>query len=107
MRRLAVVLVSVCLLSAMPVGQHAQTSSPDQQVVQIKGLRDRVTIRRDERGIPYIEDQNDDDLYFGQGYATAAPQSLPSTFSDASRSISRFPHVFRQVQADVGKCNVM
>ena len=45
----------------------AQTSS-----VALKGLRDRVTLRRDERGIPYIQAKNDEDLYFAQGYATAA-----------------------------------
>src|SRR5690349_20884331 len=39
---------------------------------QVKGIKDRITIRRDERGIPYVEAQNDEDLYFGQGYATAA-----------------------------------
>ena len=38
----------------------------------IAGLRDRVTVRRDERGIPYIEAKNDDDLYFAQGYVTAS-----------------------------------
>jgi penicillin amidase len=42
------------------------------KTVQIPGLRDRVTIRRDERGIPYIEATNDDDLYFAQGYVTAS-----------------------------------
>ncbi|HSK63791.1 MAG TPA: penicillin acylase family protein [Pyrinomonadaceae bacterium] len=31
-----------------------------------------MTITRDERGIPYIEAKNDEDLYFAQGYATAA-----------------------------------
>jgi len=35
------------------------------------GLHGTVTIRRDERGIPYIEATNDDDLYFAQGYVTA------------------------------------
>ncbi|MEP6708492.1 MAG: penicillin acylase family protein, partial [Pyrinomonadaceae bacterium] len=40
--------------------------------IQIVGLHDRVTIRRDERGIPYIEAANDDDLYFAQGYVTAS-----------------------------------
>jgi penicillin G amidase len=40
--------------------------------VTIPGLHARVTIRRDERGIPYIEAANDDDLYFAQGYATAS-----------------------------------
>jgi penicillin amidase len=45
---------------------------PEPQTVQIKGIKERITIRRDERGIPYVEANNDDDLYFGQGYATAA-----------------------------------
>ncbi len=55
----------------MPVGQLAQSTS-EARTVQLKGIKDRVTIRRDERGIPYVEAQNDEDLYFGQGYATAA-----------------------------------
>ncbi len=68
MRRLAVLfLVLVCLVSPLTLGRAAQ-----QNAVQIKGIKDRVTIRRDERGIPYIEAQNDEDLYFAQGYATAA-----------------------------------
>ncbi|PYS33784.1 MAG: penicillin acylase family protein, partial [Acidobacteria bacterium] len=40
--------------------------------LQLRGLRDRVTVRRDERGIPYIEATNDADLYFAQGYVTAS-----------------------------------
>ncbi|HEX7721815.1 MAG TPA: penicillin acylase family protein [Pyrinomonadaceae bacterium] len=39
--------------------------------ITIAGLHDRVTVRRDERGIPYIEAANNDDLYFAQGYITA------------------------------------
>lgn len=42
------------------------------QKIQLQGIKATVTIRRDERGIPYVEAQNDEDLYFGQGYATAA-----------------------------------
>ena len=42
-----------------------------QNAIQIRGIKDRVTIRRDERGIPYVEAKNDEDLYFGQGYAIA------------------------------------
>jgi penicillin amidase len=30
-----------------------------------------VTVRRDERGVPYIEAQNESDLYLAQGYVTA------------------------------------
>src|SRR5215210_3854148 len=49
----------------------AQAVAPANSI-QIVGLRDRVTVRRDERGIPYIEARNDEDLYFAQGYVTAS-----------------------------------
>src|SRR6185436_6827227 len=66
MRRFSVLFVIfICLFSL-------SSSSAQQNAVQIQGIKDRVTIRRDERGIPYIEAQNDEDLYFGQGYATAS-----------------------------------
>lgn len=39
---------------------------------QLAGLTEVVTVRRDERGIPYIEASNDADLYFAQGYVTAS-----------------------------------
>ena len=35
-------------------------------------ISEKVTIRRDERGIPFIDAVNEADLYFAQGYATAA-----------------------------------
>ena len=70
MRRLAVVLlVLLCLPVSIPSQQAAQQAAPS---VQLQGIKARVVIRRDERGIPYVEAQNDEDLYFGQGYATAA-----------------------------------
>src|SRR5437763_3446560 len=50
---------------APTVAQQAPAS------INIAGLHDRVTVRRDERGIPYIEAANNDDLYFAQGYITA------------------------------------
>ena len=72
MRRAAVVLLGLtCLFSSLTFSQYVQ-SAPQQYAVQIQGIKARVTIHRDERGIPYIEAQNDEDLYFGQGYATAA-----------------------------------
>src|SRR5215203_6062604 len=70
-RPVGFLLVFVCLLSPITISESApQTDSP--QSIQIKGIKDRVVISRDERGIPYVEAQNDEDLYFGQGYATAA-----------------------------------
>jgi penicillin amidase len=65
MRRVAVLFIVLLCLATVP---H---SSAQQTAIQIQGIKDRVTIRRDERGIPYVEAQNDEDLYFGQGYATA------------------------------------
>lgn len=40
--------------------------------ISLNGLRASVTVRKDNRGIPYIEAQNDADLYFAQGYITAS-----------------------------------
>jgi penicillin amidase len=49
-----------------------QTGTAESQTVQLPGLRANVTVRRDERGIPHITANNDEDLYFAQGYETAA-----------------------------------
>jgi penicillin amidase len=67
MRRVFACFVTLIFLLAPAA---AQNEAP--QSLQIKGLKDRVTITRDERGIPYIDAKNDEDLYFAQGYATAA-----------------------------------
>lgn len=40
--------------------------------LKVAGLKAPVTVRRDERGIPYIEAASDHDLYFAQGYITAS-----------------------------------
>ena len=40
--------------------------------IDVLSLNDSVTIRRDERGIPYIDAANEEDLFFAQGYATAS-----------------------------------
>ena len=66
MRRLSILLICVSLFASFPITQQAQSPA-----LQIKGIKDKITIRRDDRGIPYIEAQNDEDLYFAQGYAHA------------------------------------
>lgn len=65
-------LVSAIALAALlgQPGTSAQNPSSQTQI-KIKVLKESVTIRRDDRGIPYIEAKNDTDLYFAQGYATA------------------------------------
>src|SRR5438270_9905231 len=66
----ATIIVSCAVLANLP----SSTSSAQQTTgtISISGVRARVTVRRDERGIPYIEAANDDDLYFAQGYITAS-----------------------------------
>ena len=71
---LAVVLL--CLIGSNLPDAHGQQSGLTQLTapasLKITGLQDRVTVRRDERGIPYIQAANDHDLYFAQGYVTAS-----------------------------------
>src|SRR5437868_7152779 len=69
MRRVSIFFLALICLATVPNAGHTISQ---QHAVQIKGIKDRITIRRDDRGIPYVEAQNDEDLYFGQGYATAA-----------------------------------
>jgi penicillin G amidase len=69
MRRLALIFLAFVCFGSF---QNPSRMAPQQNAIQINGIKGRVTIRRDERGIPYVEAQNDEDLYFGQGYATAA-----------------------------------
>jgi penicillin amidase len=57
-------LSSICYVS---LGGHTSSAATS---IKVKGLKDSVTIRRDERGIP-IDAKNDGDLYFAQGYVTA------------------------------------
>jgi penicillin amidase len=48
------------------------TTTTNATTLRLPGLSSRTLIRRDERGIPYIEASNEADLYFAQGYATAS-----------------------------------
>src|SRR5436853_217294 len=69
MRRVSIFFLALICLATVPNAGHTISQ---EHAVEIKGIKDRITIRRDDRGIPYVEAQNDEDLYFGQGYATAA-----------------------------------
>jgi penicillin amidase len=76
-RPLATVLIIFAFLflsSQRSLKVSAEQKSGDEattKTLTLAGLRDRVTVRRDERGIPYIEAKNDEDLYFAQGYVIA------------------------------------
>src|SRR5215210_7310397 len=65
--------LSFFLPTLAPAAASAQTAAPaGANVVRLQGLKKAVTVRRDERGIPYIEAADEEDLYFAQGYVTAS-----------------------------------
>jgi penicillin amidase len=59
----------VILLFAASGVSYAQSTS---RALSVSGLKGKVTVRRDERSIPYIEAASDSDLYFAQGFVTAS-----------------------------------
>lgn len=70
-------ILSLCLFSSLLIFPGAArpveaVSQAQSATLRMAGLRERVTIRRDERGIPYIEAANLLDLCFAQGFVTAS-----------------------------------
>lgn len=72
-------ILSLCLFSShsfiFPEAAQPVKALPAQAgatPLRFPGLRERVTISRDERGIPYIEAANLTDLCFAQGFVTAS-----------------------------------
>jgi penicillin amidase len=68
------VATALALLLAAQAGgfPRSQKEPAPTESRRVRGLHANVTIRRDERGIPYIEAANEADLYFVQGYVTAS-----------------------------------
>ncbi|MBA3320875.1 MAG: penicillin acylase family protein, partial [Pyrinomonadaceae bacterium] len=70
-------ILTLALLGSflMPSNQRATAQTAPapakETTLPITGLKGRVLVRRDERGIPHIEAASEDDLYFAQGYVTA------------------------------------
>ncbi|MDX6709540.1 MAG: penicillin amidase, partial [Blastocatellia bacterium] len=68
-------VVLLFVLAIAPASVTAQQIALDPGVpvtLSFAGLHDTVSVRRDARGIPYIDAKNNDDLYFAQGYVTAS-----------------------------------
>lgn len=77
--KIAICLIFIyCMSSGSPpvVGAFAEQDSNQAQqtgaAFKLAGLRQGVTVRRDDRGIPRIEAANEPDLFFMQGYVTAS-----------------------------------
>lgn len=62
-------LVSLAAVATFTLSE--KTAAGQTAPTLIPGLIDQVIIRRDERGIPYIQAKNDHDLYLAQGFVTA------------------------------------
>jgi penicillin amidase len=77
-KQFATIVFSFAFLLALSQAFNTVTAESNRaadettKTLALAGLHDSVTVRRDERGIPYIEAKNDDDLYFAQGYITAS-----------------------------------
>lgn len=54
--------------------------------ITVSGISSPVTVRRDDRSIPYIEAKTDSDLYFAQGFTTASDRLFQM---DLMRRLSR------------------
>jgi penicillin G amidase len=57
---------------ALAPAQQVPAAVTEPETLSLSGLHDTITVRRDDRGVPYIEAKNDEDLYFAQGYVTAS-----------------------------------
>ena len=69
---LVLTLTAGIWVAAMSSPTSRAVAQQPSRSINLPGLHGRVTVRRDERGIPYIEAANDLDLHFAQGYVTAS-----------------------------------
>lgn len=72
MSHLRIIFCAALLLVTPIFLIEKQSAQKPSSTVTIAGLRDRVAIRRDGRGIPHIQATNEQDLYFAQGYVIAS-----------------------------------
>src|SRR5437868_1065080 len=74
MNRLSRIFLLIIALGCVVATNRWPATTVAQQTpttITIAGLHERVTVRRDERGIPYMEAANNVNLYFAQGSITA------------------------------------
>jgi penicillin amidase len=64
--------LALFLTLTLNVACFAQEPDVPTTELKVSGVKEKVIVRRDDRGIPYIEAANEADLFFAQGYATAS-----------------------------------
>ncbi len=65
-------LIGFVLLGFSGICYSQTVEKPNETALTIAGLKEKVIIRKDARSVPYIEANNDADLYFAQGFVTAS-----------------------------------
>src|SRR6266511_1540167 len=77
-----IIIAFLALLSQPSFRVFAEQDKGNQantKTIAIAGLHDRVTVRRDERGIPYIEAKNQEALGFAQEVDAELAQAAPAS----------------------------
>ncbi|HOT44718.1 MAG TPA: penicillin acylase family protein [Spirochaetota bacterium] len=69
---LIIILTAVFSLEYNLKQQFARSVDDPDGTVTIKGLAERVIVRRDRLGVPYIEAKSEEDLFFAAGYVSAS-----------------------------------
>ncbi len=69
---------------------------------KLAGLGSTVSVRRDSRAIPYIDAQNDNDLFFVQGYVTASDRLWQMDLM-RRRALGETAEIFGQVTLEDDK----
>ena len=65
-------MVGICFSACSSLNWYYRDSVPKPSgTLILEGVQSPVTISRDDLGIPYIEAQNEDDLFFAVGYSMA------------------------------------
>ncbi len=72
MKKYSALIILFSILTFSLTACYAQTAPKFDKKLSVAGLKEDVIVRRDERSIPYIEANNDADLYFAQGFVTAS-----------------------------------
>ena len=70
---LLVVFVIMLLMGSALIRYKIRSSAETETgTIRINGIRNEAVIRRDSLGVPCIQAENEEDLFFAAGYATAA-----------------------------------
>jgi penicillin G amidase len=102
----SVILALLIVLASLFYALVQRSYTPTNGTVTLKGIHDTVQVYRDSWGVPHIYAQNEDDLFFAQGYVQAqdrlwqmelhrrmASGTLSEVFGDSVLDLDKFSRV--------------